>query len=80
MLHYFDVHLEDRQIEAVVVIHVGINDILRGGSPSSIERLLPKLKKYIFKMYKICCEEYLSYGISVYDQDKYCYFGKKIML
>ena len=50
MLHYFDVHLEDRQIEAVVVIHVGINDILRGGSPPSIERLLPKLKKYIFKM------------------------------
>ena len=31
MLHYLDVHLEDRQINTVV-IHVGINDILRDSS------------------------------------------------
>ena len=33
MLHYLDVHLEDIQINTVV-IHVGINDILRDNSQS----------------------------------------------
>ena len=43
MLHYLDVHLEDRQINTVV-IHVGINDILRGSSQSSIDGLLQNIK------------------------------------
>ena len=37
MLHYLDVHLEDRQINTVV-IHVGINNILRDSSQSSIAK------------------------------------------
>ena len=37
-LHYLDVHLEDRQINTVV-IHVGINDILRDTNQSSIDEL-----------------------------------------
>ena len=43
MLHYLDVHLEDRQINKVV-IHVGINDILRDRSQSSIDGLLQNIK------------------------------------
>ena len=39
MLHYLDVHLEDRQINTVN-IHVRINDILRDSRQSSIDRLL----------------------------------------
>ena len=66
MLHYLDVHLEDRQINTVV-IHVGINDILRDGSQSSIDGLFAKHKKYGFKMYKIWCEKYLYFGTSLYD-------------
>ena len=70
MLHYLDVHLEDRQINTVV-IHVRINDILRAGSQSSIDGLLQNIKKYVFKMYKIWCEKYLYFGTSLYNQDKH---------
>ena len=38
MLRYLDVHLEGRQINTVV-IHVGINGILRDSSQSSIDGL-----------------------------------------
>ena len=43
MLHYLDVHLEDRQINTVV-IHVGINNILGDSSQSSIDGLLQNIK------------------------------------
>ena len=43
MLHYLDVHFEDRQIN-IVVIHVGINNILRDSSQSSIDGLLQNIK------------------------------------
>ena len=29
-------------------------------------------------MQNIWCDKYLSFGISVYDQDKHCYFGKNL--
>ena len=69
MLHYLDEHLEDRQINTVV-IHVGINDILRDSSQSSIDGLLQNIKN-VFKMYKIWCEKYLYFGTSLYNQDKH---------
>ena len=43
MLHYLDVQLGDRQINTVA-IHVGINDILRDSSQSSIDGLLQNIK------------------------------------
>ena len=43
MLRYLDVHFEDRQIN-IVVIHVGINKILRDSSQSSIDGLLQNIK------------------------------------
>ena len=51
MLHYLDVHLEDRQINTVV-IHVGINDILRDSSQSSIDGLLQNIKNMSLKCTK----------------------------
>ena len=48
MLHYLDVHLDCRQINTVV-IHVGINDILRDSSQSSIDGLLQKIKNMSLK-------------------------------
>ena len=51
MLHYLDVHLEDRQINAVV-IHVRINDILRDSSQSSIDGLLQNIKNLSLKCKK----------------------------
>ena len=51
MLHYLDVHLEGRQINTVV-IHVGINDILRDSSQSSIDRLLQNIKNMSLKCTK----------------------------
>ena len=46
MLHSLDVPLKDRQINTVV-IHVGINDILRDSSQSSIDGLFCKTLKNI---------------------------------
>ena len=51
MLHYLDVHLEDRQINTVV-IHVGINDSLRDSSQSSIDGLLQNIKNLSLKCKK----------------------------
>ena len=51
MLHYLDVHLEERQINTVV-IHVGINDILRDSSQSSIDGLLQNIKNMALKCTK----------------------------
>ena len=42
-LHDLDVHLEDRQINAVF-IHFGINDILRDSSQSSIDGIMQNIK------------------------------------
>ena len=44
MLHYLGVHLEGRQINTVL-IHVEINDILRGSSQSNTDGLLQNIKK-----------------------------------
>ena len=43
MLHYLDVHLEDRQVNTVA-IRFRINDILRDSSQSSIDGLLQNIK------------------------------------
>ena len=52
MLHYLDVLLEDRQINNKVVIHVGINDILRVSSQSNIDGLLQNIKNMPLKSTK----------------------------
>ena len=52
MLHYLDVNLEDRQINTVV-IYVGINDILRDRSQSSIDGLLQNIQNMSLKCKKI---------------------------
>ena len=52
MLHYLDVHLEDRQINTVV-IHVEIIDILRNSSQSSIDGLLQNIKNMSLKCKKL---------------------------
>ena len=51
ILHYLDVHLEERQINTVV-IDAGINDILRDSSQSSIDRLLQNIKNMSLKCKK----------------------------
>ena len=71
MIHYLDVHLDDRQINTVV-IHVGIKDILRDSSQSGINGLLQNIKNMSLK-----CKKYLYFGTSLYNQDKHWYFGKK---
>ena len=62
MLHYLDVHLEDRQINTVV-IHVGINDILRDSSHSSIDGLLQNIKNISLKCKKFVYTTRINIGI-----------------
>ena len=75
MLNYLDVHLEGRQINTVL-IHVGINDILRDSSQSSIDGLLQNIKNMSLKCTKFGVKKYIYFGASLYDQDKHWYFGK----
>ena len=43
IVHYLDVHLEDRQVNTVA-IRFWINDLLRDSSQSSIDGLLQNIK------------------------------------
>ena len=52
LLHSLDVHFEDRQINTVV-IYVGINDILRDSSQSSIDGLLQNMKNMSLECTKL---------------------------
>ena len=54
LLHYLDVHLEDRSTDTVI-LHIGVNDLLNDSSPESVNRLLDNLTKMIekCKMYEV---------------------------
>ena len=62
MLHYLDIHLEDRQINTVV-IHVGINDIIRDSSQSSIDGLLQNIKNMALKCTKFGVKNIFILGL-----------------
>ena len=62
MLHYLDVHFEDRQINTVVM-HVGINDILRDSSQSSIDGLLQNIKNMALKCTKFGVKNIFILGL-----------------
>ena len=62
MLRYLDVHLEDRQINTVV-IHVGVNDILRDSSQSSIDGLLQNIKNMSLKCTKFGVKNIFILGL-----------------
>ena len=75
ILHYLDVHLEDRWIN-IVVICIGINNILGDSSQSCIDGLWQNIKECLWNV-KNLVWKYLYFGIGAYNQDKHCYFGKK---
>ena len=70
ILCYLDVHLQGRQINTVV-IHLGINNILRDRSQSNIDRLFQKIMSLKCKKYGV--KNIFFLGLL---QDKHCYSGK----
>ena len=48
LLHYLDIHLEDRNTETVI-IHVGVNDIINENSQSNIEKYISNVEKMVQK-------------------------------
>ena len=44
LLHYFDVHLNDKSIDTVI-IHIGTNDLLTNSSRSGMDILISNIKK-----------------------------------
>ena len=48
LLHYLDVHLEDKNTETVI-LHIGVNDLLNDNSPECVNQLMENLKKMIEK-------------------------------
>ena len=48
MLHYIDIHLEDKSIDTVL-LHVGVNDLLNDNSQSNVDNLMSNIHKIVEK-------------------------------
>ena len=48
LLHYLDVHLEDKNTDTVI-LHIGVNDLLNDNSPEGVNQLMENLKSMIEK-------------------------------
>ena len=48
LLHYLDVHLEDKNVNTVI-LHIGVNDLLNDDSPECVNMLMENLTKMIRK-------------------------------
>ena len=48
MLHYIDIHLENKSIDAVL-LHVGLNDLLNDNSKSNVDNLMSNIHKIVEK-------------------------------
>ena len=62
MLHYFDVHLESRQIDTFV-IPIGVIDILRDSSPSKIDEPLQNINYMSLKCKKFAVKNIYIPGL-----------------
>ena len=52
MLHYIDIHLEEKSIDTVL-LHVGVNDLLNGNSQSNIDNLMSNIHKVVEKCKRV---------------------------
>ena len=75
MLHYLDVHLEERQLNTVV-IHVGINNILKDSSQSSIDGLLQNIKNMSLKCKKFGVKNIFISGLVYTTRISICIWEK----
>ena len=48
LLHYLDVHLDDKNTDTVI-LHIGVNDLLNDNSPECVNNLMENLTKMINK-------------------------------
>ena len=44
MLHYIDLHLEDKSVDTVL-LHVGVNDLLNDNRKSNVDNLMLNIHK-----------------------------------
>ena len=47
MLHYIDIHLEDK------ILHVGVNDLLNDNSQSNVDNLMSNIHKIVEKCKRV---------------------------
>ena len=52
MLHYIDIHLEDKSIDTVL-LHVGVNDLLNDNSKSNVDNLMLNIHKIAEKCQRV---------------------------
>ena len=52
MLHYIDIHLEDKSIDTVL-LHVGVNDLLNDNSKSNVDNLMSNIHKIVEKCKRV---------------------------
>ena len=52
MLHYIDIHLEDKPVDTVL-LHVGVNDLLNDNSQSNVDNLMSNIYKIVEKCKRV---------------------------
>ena len=52
MLHYIDIHLEDKSIDTVL-LHVGVNGLLNDNSKSNVDNLMSNIHKIVEKCKRV---------------------------
>ena len=52
MLHYIDLHLEDKSIDTVL-LHVGVNDLLNDNRKSNVDNLMLNIHRIVEKCKRV---------------------------
>ena len=52
MLHYIDIHVEDKSIDTVL-LHVGVNYVLNDNSKSNVDNLMSNIHKIVGKCKRV---------------------------
>ena len=52
MLHYINIHLEDKSIDTVL-LHVGVNDLLNDNGKSNVDNLMSNINKMVEKCKRV---------------------------
>ena len=70
MLHYIDIHLEDKPVDTVL-LHVGVNDLLNDNSQSNVDNLMSNIHKIVEKCKRVGVRNIF---LSTYCRENACFY------
>ena len=62
MLHYIDIHLEDKSIDTVL-LHVGVNNLLNDNIKSNVDNLMSNIHKIVEKCERVGVKNIFVFGL-----------------